>query len=432
MFDQDHVQRLRSSVEDWNAWRVENGVVIPRLAEADLSRTRLAGANLSGARLHGADLRGADLQSANLSDARLGEAHLGNARLTSADLSGADLTEARLRKATLYKAHLDKAKLAGADLREAKLTAASMRGANLEGANLCGALLDGQNLFATYVAGDYVTLNGANLKDANLAGASLWCADLSAADLRGANLTDANMVGTKLVGALLDRAILINTKLNGADLSGASIYGISAWNLHTQDTTQQGLIVRRSEGDSPFVLDDLEVAQFIYMMLENQRVRNVIDKITTKVVLLLGRFSPEHKLVLDRLRDELRRRSYLPIIFDFEKPDNRDLTETVSTLAHLARFIIADLTEAKSLPQELMRIVPALPSVPVQPILLAGAAEYAMFEHFSRYPWVLKEIQYRSADSLIAALDEKIIGPAETMAQQQTAYPAAVPSPEIV
>src|SRR5262249_20430287 len=50
------------------------------------------------------------------------------------------------------------------------------------------------------------------------------------------------------------------------------------------------------------------------------------------------------KAVLDALRDELRHRNYLPILFDFEKPSNRDITETVSTLAHLARFVIADIS----------------------------------------------------------------------------------------
>ena len=113
------------------------------------------------------------------------------------------------------------------------------------------------------------------------------------------------------------------------------------------------------------------------------------------------------------IRDELRKRNYLPVLFDFEKPSSRDITETVSTLAHMARFVIADITDAKSIPQELMAIVPALPSVPIQPLLLASQHEYGMFEHFKRYPWVLEPYVYEDQDGLLAVLTDKVIGPAE-------------------
>ena len=56
--------------------------------------------------------------------------------------------------------------------------------------------------------------------------------------------------------------------------------------------------------------------------------------------------------ILNAIRKELRQRDYLPVLFDFEKPASRDFTETVSTLAHLARFIIVDITEARSVPQD--------------------------------------------------------------------------------
>jgi len=108
--------------------------------------------------------------------------------------------------------------------------------------------------------------------------------------------------------------------------------------------------------------------QFIYLLLNNEEIREVIDTIASKVVLILGRFTPERKTVLDALRDELRERNYSPVVFDFEKPVSRDLTETVSTLAHLARFIIVDLTDPSSAQHEVATIVPQT-VVPVQPLL---------------------------------------------------------------
>jgi hypothetical protein len=108
----------------------------------------------------------------------------------------------------------------------------------------------------------------------------------------------------------------------------------------------------------------------------------------------------------------------LPVLFDFEKPASRDLIETVSTLAHMARFVIADITDAKSIPQVLMAIVPNMPSVPVQPLLLASQQEYGMFEHFRRYPWVLEEVLYDDQQRLLAELSEKVIAPAEAKATE--------------
>jgi hypothetical protein len=53
----------------------------------------------------------------------------------------------------------------------------------------------------------------------------------------------------------------------------------------------------------------------------------------------------------------------------------------------------------------------------VQPLLLEGSAEYGMFEHFKRYPWVLETYTYASSQRLIAGLAEHVIGPPENYAR---------------
>jgi hypothetical protein len=160
-------------------------------------------------------------------------------------------------------------------------------------------------------------------------------------------------------------------------------------------------------------VDNIEVAQFIYLLLHNEKIRDVIDTIGKKAVLILGRFTTDRNAVLDALREELRKHNYLPILFDFDKPASQDLTATASTLAHLARFVIADITDPSSIPYELATVVPTTP-VPVQPILLSGRSEFAMFENLRRrYHWVLTTHRYDSQMQLIADLGEKVIRPAE-------------------
>ena len=357
MFDPKLVDIIKNGVGEWNAWREEHPAQTVNLHGADLSRLHLTGIHLNSAVLTAANLTATNLEGAGLADARLSRAHLSKTVLCEADLFRADLC------------------------------AADLRGAHLLGAHL----------------------NYAQCCKANFDGAELWGADLSGADFTGATLR----------GALLEQCRMVKTNLDGADLTACRVFGISAWGISTNGTVQTSLHI--APKDEPTIqVDNLEVAQFIYLLLNNQKIRHVIDTITSKVVLILGRFTAERKVALDAIRDELRRRDYLPVLFDFEKPSSRDITETVSTLAHMARFVIADITDAKSIPQELMAIVPTLPSVPVQPLLLASQREYGMFEHFKRFPWVLEPYLYEDQAELLATITERVIGPAEAKAKEQT------------
>jgi uncharacterized protein YjbI with pentapeptide repeats len=377
MANEEHLRILDQGVEAWNRWRDKNRDVQPDLIEADLSEADLSRADLSEADLVGANLRGA----------YLGEADLGKADLSGANLRGANLSGANLRGANLRGADLREADLREADLSEADLIKADLRGAHL---------------------------SGADLSEADLIEADLGGADLSRADLSGANLDRANLERVNLT-----QAILVGTDFTNAILAGCSIYGISAWDVNLKGANQADLVIS-PYGQPTITVDNLRVAQFIYLLLDNGEIRDVIDTITSKVVLILGRFTPERKAVLDALREELRRRDYLPILFDFEESSSRDLTDTISTLAHMARFVIADITGAKSILQELERIVPGLPSVPVQSLIARSDYEVAMAEHFRRYPWVLETYQYDSQDDLLSALGEKVISPAERKAKELT------------
>jgi len=380
MANKEHLDILKQGITAWQQWTEKNPSI-----RADLRRAELMGADLNRFNLREADLSWANLRWSKLRGVNLGNANLDNAYLIDADMTDANLMRANLTKAKLMRANLTRAKLDGASLSGAFLTGAEMSGAEMR----------------------WVNLRKANLSEANL----------SDVRLPGADLSEANLSKANLFGADIRRAALVQTDFSGANLSHCYVFGISAWDVILQNTTQTDLIITQY-GEPIVTVDNLEVAQFIYLLLHNEKIRDVIDTIGKKAVLILGRFTPERKAVLDALREELRKRNYTPILFDFEKPSSKDLTETVATLANLSRFIIADITNAKSIPQELQAIVPNLPSVAVQPIILSSEHEYAMFEHFKRYPWVLPVYQYETQELLLAALSEKVIQPVEEKVEE--------------
>jgi len=208
-------------------------------------------------------------------------------------------------------------------------------------------------------------------------------------------------------------ASLVEADLTNADLTHCRVYGISAWGLTLTESTRQRDLVITDANQSEVTVDNIEIAQFVYLLLHNENIREVLGAVTSKAVLILGRFTSERTAILHALREELRRRGYAPILMDFDKPVSKDLTGTVSTLAHMAQFIIADVTDPSSIPHELA-FVGANVVIPIQPILMTGKSEFAMFADMRwRYHWVLPTYHYDSPEGLIADLSDRVIRPAE-------------------
>jgi uncharacterized protein YjbI with pentapeptide repeats len=348
------------------------------------------------------------------------------ARLPGVDLAKADLAEANLAKANLSQAVLSWANLREANLFKANLSRATawdvyLFGANLTQARLSGAFLDGATLNKATLFRSNLT--GARLKRASLFGANLTRADLSEADLSGADLSEADLSGANLTRTDLSGANLTEANLTEANLTSCRVYGISAWNPILTGAMQSDLIIT-PETDPVVTVDQLEVAQFVYLLLHNEKIRDVIDTVTSKTVLILGRFKPERKLVLDGLREQVRKHDLVPILFDFDIPADRDVTETVTLLARMARFVVADLTEPSSIPQELQAIVPDV-LVPVQPLLQEGFEPWSMFVDLKRkYHWVLEIQHYRDMSDLVASLNEKVMLPVEAKRRELSTRPS--------
>ncbi|MGH9928939.1 MAG: pentapeptide repeat-containing protein, partial [Pyrinomonadaceae bacterium] len=354
--NEKHLQILKESLRRrtprfWNQWRLQHPRVVPDL--------------------RGLILVGGFLRKYNLTRARLDGAVLIRTDLASAHLERASLTRAQLMSADLSSVHAEKANLSSANLRGATLHHGDFRGA---------VFLDG-----AYLA-------HANLREANFARAKMIEATLSQADL-----TKTRFDGADLTQANLSDAILDETSLLGTNLQDAFIAGCFIRRPKTDDKTNQlGLCVDvhvawdRPRGemikfDEP---NDIRVAQFHSIVDEHGSVGKLLAATTNRVVLILGRFLPRRKKVLERLAKALLDRGKIPVIFDFPSPEDREVSDTVRFIAGMSEFIVVDLTKASSVPLELQATIPDL-MIPVLPIIQSGHEAFSMFSDLQRrYSWI--------------------------------------------
>ena len=291
----------------------------------------------------------------DLSGANLFQANLDGANLSGADLTGANLFEAELLRADLSKANLTRADLSGVALNVAKLTGANLALANLQGADLQGADLQGADLAGLYMEG----------------------ADLSGADLSGADLTHADLSGVRLA----------ETILRDAKLCSCRVRGLSAWDVNLEGADQSGLILS-PDFQSTITIDNLIVGQFVNLLLNNAEVRDVIDTVSSKIVLIVGWYMPERVKTWNAVRVALLERHYVPITVNIDWTADIRVIETLARLVSLARFVVVDFTDPLTyrmfmLP-ELYQLLEKHASKPVQPILLKGSPLNTLHSEFQK------------------------------------------------
>jgi Pentapeptide repeats (8 copies) len=84
------------------------------------------------------------------------------------------------------------------------------------------------------------------------------------------DLGEANLSGANLSGADLRATLLLRTDLRGASLDGSSVYGASVWDIKIDEGTKQQNLVITHDYQPVITVDNIEVAQFIYLLLNNQ------------------------------------------------------------------------------------------------------------------------------------------------------------------
>jgi uncharacterized protein YjbI with pentapeptide repeats len=386
MVDTQVFDALKRGQAEWNRWRAASGY-----RPVDLSGADLGGMKLNDFSLVRADLKGANLARAQLEHAHLKDADFTGAILTEANFEGANARDAVFDQVAAVKANFEVCTLRGARFRQATLTGARFHRAYLREADLSGA-------------------------------------DLSNAWLRFATLQDARCERTVFAGADMRFVAMVRANMKGADLTGVHVFGISAWNTLTDADTRQDLIIGMGEkpGDAPLRAHDLQTAQLLALMLDGSGVRRVLDSVNSKLVLILGSFGPEEKPALDALRRELQAQGYVAIMFDFERPPERDYAEAVLTIAGMSRFIVADFSNAKEVRAEVAQAHSQYKRVPIIPIARTGATLPITTLTNVFLPDELRGlVRYDDLADLSAKIRPAIIDPAEARVAQIAATIAA-------
>jgi uncharacterized protein YjbI with pentapeptide repeats len=358
MENEEYVAILRQGVGEWNRWRAEH----PK-TEPSLSFVNLAFENFDGANFRNMTFEFTDLSA----EANLNHVDFRGSWFNQADLSDSHFIESDFRGCAIESTKFDEADLIGADFRRSTIHRSSFWEADLQAADLRGADLRGS--------------------------------DLSMASLRDARLQKADLTAVKM----------IETNLSGADLSGSRVWGISPWDVNLEAAKQHGLVITQ-KGEPPVQVDALELAHFVNLLLDNQRLRRIIDTLTSRVVLVVGEFGVRRRGIIEAIRRAIRERGLLPLVVDLDGQGNTDPAQTVTLLARIARYVVADLTASGSVARALDAFVPDV-AVPVVPVVPGGKKPGG--GGASRYPWLLKPTRYTDAKGLERALTQTAFDSAE-------------------
>ena len=151
--------------------------------------------------------------------------------------------------------------------------------------------------------------------------------------------------------------------------------------------------------------------------LDGEGVSRMLSEIASRSVLILGRFTAARKPALELIRREIstRPRPYVPILFDFDRPDELTMLESVLRFAAVSRFVIADLSDPKWVLAEFGKIAGAFNSLPIVPIIHASQREDEVVAYVEGFRSAHKVVRYRDEAHLRSLLDSEILKAGETL-----------------
>jgi len=137
-------------------------------------------------------------------------------------------------------------------------------------------------------------------------------------------------------------------------------------------------------------VDDIEVAQFLYTLLNNNRPCGVSLKPLPPSSFDPGQFTPDRKRVLDALRAELASRDYIPVMLISINHQIRPWTRQCRCWRAWPRFVIAE-SPTQERASGIARDVADRPSLPIQPNSVERPERSGMFGPFPQISLVPKD-----------------------------------------
>ncbi|HKB13115.1 MAG TPA: pentapeptide repeat-containing protein [Vicinamibacterales bacterium] len=296
---------------------------------------------------------------------------------------------------------------------EASFCGADFRGASFEFADLVDSYCIGSDFReALFVHGTLseVDFSRSNLRHAQFHSCTALDADFSGADLRGAEISFSNVsassfTAAKLQGASLAGTQIVDCSFDGANLTGARVFGVTPWNVDLAGATQRDLVITPA-GAARVTVDDLELAQFVHLMLDNRNLRRMIDTMTARAALVVGAFGTVRADRLAVLQQAIRARGCVPLTIDVTRQVGPDLVSQTTLLARLARFVVADFTAAPQIVQLLEAFVPEV-AAPVLTLDSSAARKRVTYADGWKYAWYLGTTPYRDTKQLARLVNGK-------------------------
>ena len=132
-------------------------------------------------------------------------------------------------------------------------------------------------------------------------------------------------------------------------------------------------------------------------------------------VLIFGFFGTDRVENRDALREELRRRDYVPLVFPFTRPPHSNTADIIRAVAPLTRFAIAEMTASPDIEAELavtLELFLSQTRVPLVPLSLLFVSTSTLdMELHRKYPSVLRPHAYQDSDELHKSFDMVVTRP---------------------